>query len=261
MNDLAIRILSAQQGRTHLFSIGQAGFILKSSSGQTLAWDLYLSECGERIEGHVGFKRLLPKLLYPEELILDVVVASHHHFDHFDPDSIPALTADKCTRLIAAHDCRELVEDQQMGKRPVTYVSPGDSVTAGDFTIHFVNCDHGTLAPLAVGAVICVDGKKFYFTGDTCLRLDRTEEILSFGTPDVLIAPINGAYGNLNEHDCALLSRALHPALTIPCHYGMFAAHGGDPGVFQKAMQQECPDNAYLLMRMGEEFVLSEEKK
>ena len=83
MNDLAIRVLSAQMGKTHLFSVGQAGFIMKSAAGQTLAWDLYLSECGERFEGHVGFKRLLPKLLYPEELCFDVVVTSHFHFDHF----------------------------------------------------------------------------------------------------------------------------------------------------------------------------------
>ena len=93
MNDLAIRILSAQPGRTHLFSVGQAGFVLKSSSGQTLAWDLYLSECGERLEGNVGFKRLLPKLLLPEEISFDLVLASHFHFDHFDRDSMPALLA------------------------------------------------------------------------------------------------------------------------------------------------------------------------
>ena len=259
MNDLAIRILSAGQGKTHLFSVGQAGFVIKSKSGQTLAWDLYLSECGERIEGHTGFKRLLPKLLFPGEVTFDTVIASHHHFDHFDPDSIPEMTANSSTGLIAAYDCRELARQLVMEKRHITYVAPGDKVTTGDFTICFVNCDHGTLAPEAVGAVICVDGKKIYFTGDTCLRLDRTEEVLSFGSLDVLIAPINGAYGNLNEKDCAVLSKAIHPALTIPCHYGMFAAHGGNPGIFQQYMHELCPENRYLLMQMGEEYIFPEE--
>ena len=164
MNDLAIRILTAGRGKTHLFSIGQAGFVIKSKSGQLLAWDLYLSECGERIEGHAGFKRLLPKLLFPGEVVFDTVIASHHHFDHFDPDSIPEMTADPGTRLIAAYDCRELADQLHLGKQAITYAAPGDTVTAGDYTIHFINCDHGTLAPEAVGAVINVDGKKFCFT-------------------------------------------------------------------------------------------------
>ena len=43
MNDFAIRVLTAPLGKTHLFSVGQAGFIIKSKSGQLLAIDLYLS--------------------------------------------------------------------------------------------------------------------------------------------------------------------------------------------------------------------------
>ena len=258
MNDLAIRILSAQPGKTHLFSVGQAGFVLKSRSGQTLAWDLYLSECGERLEGHAGFKRLLPKLLYPEELVFDLVVASHFHFDHFDPDSIPALLSNGHTKLLAAADCAGLVKDLHLEQCSISYVRPGDVIQSGDFSIRFVNCDHGTLAPEAVGAVITVDGKKVFFAGDTCLRLDRAEEILSTGEVDIMIAPINGAYGNLNEEDCARLSKAIYPRLTIPCHYGMFASHGGDLGVFRRFMKEECPENAYLLMRMGEQFIIPE---
>ncbi len=259
MNEFAIRILSASQGKTHLFSAGQAGFILKSKSGQTLAWDLYLSECGERLEGNDGFKRLLPKLLYPEEVCFDVVVASHFHFDHFDPDAMLALVSNGHTKLLAATDCADLVRQLRMESCDVSFVKPGDLVRAGDFSIRFVNCDHGTLAPDAVGAVITVDGKRIFFAGDTCLRLDRAGEILSEGKIDVMIAAINGAYGNLNEHDCAILSKEIKPGLTIPCHYGMFASHGGNPGLFRRYMQEECPENRYLLMRMGEETILSEE--
>ena len=254
MTDLAIRILAAPQGKTHLFFIGQAGFVIKSASGQTLAWDLYLSDVGERLEGHDGFKRLLPKVLLPTELQYDVVVASHPHFDHFDPDAMPVMMSNPHSKLYASVDCRKLVEQRSMESRNITYMAPGETYTSGDFTLHFVSCDHGTLAPDAVGAVITVDDKNIFFAGDTCLRLDRAEEYLSFGAIDVLIAPINGAYGNLNEHDCALLSKALEPRLTIPCHYGMFASHGGNPGLFRQYMKEECPDNPYLLMCMGEEY-------
>ena len=254
MTDFAERVLAAQPGRTHLFSVGQAGFIIKSRAGQTMAWDLYLSDAGERLEGHDGFKRLLPKILLPSELQFDTVIASHPHFDHFDPDSIPFLLSNPNTKLYASLDCRKLTDKLVMQNCKTVYMAPGETYYEGDFTFHFVSCDHGTLAPDAVGAIISVDGKNICFAGDTCLRLDRTEDYLSFGAIDILIAPINGAYGNLNEHDCVCLSKALSPSLTIPCHYGMFASHGGNPGLFRKYMQEECPENPYLLMRMGEDY-------
>ena len=254
MTDFAERVLTAQPGRTHLFSVGQAGFILKSRAGQTMAWDLYLSDAGERLEGHDGFKRLLPKILLPSELQFDTVIASHPHFDHFDPDSIPLLLSNPNTKLYASLECRKLTDRLVMQNCKTIYIAPGETYYEGDFTFHFVSCDHGALAPDAVGAIISVDGKNIFFAGDTCLRLDRTEDYLSFGAIDILIAPINGAYGNLNEHDCVCLSKALSPSLTIPCHYGMFASHGGNPGLFRKYMQEECPENQYLLMRMGEDY-------
>ena len=89
MNDFATKILTAPLGKTYIFSVGQAGYILKSKSGQLLAIDLYLSECVERLEGHIGFKRLLPKILNPFDLIFDCVIATHPHWDHYDVDSIP----------------------------------------------------------------------------------------------------------------------------------------------------------------------------
>lgn len=259
MNNFAISVLTAALGKTWLFSAGQAGFIIKSSTGQLLAWDLYLSECGERIEGNDGFKRLLPQILLPQEIEFDYIVASHPHFDHFDMDSMPILMSARKTKLFASVNCR--IEAERLGMRHdrTVYVEPGETCRAGDFLIHFVNCDHGAGAPDAVAAVIEVDGFRLFFVGDSCLRLDRQKEFLSFGEIDVMIAPINGAYGNLNEHDCALMSKALCPKLTVPCHYGMFASHGGNPGLFRQSMAEECPDNRYLLMCMGETYRLQEE--
>ena len=92
--------------------------------------------------------------------------------------------------------------------------------------------------------------------GDTCLRLDRVDEYLSKGPLDVLIGPINGAYGNLNENDFASLSNKLSPALTVPCHYGMFASHGGNPGVFYQTMTEKYPHLPFSLMCTGEGILL-----
>lgn len=256
MNLFAINILSAPVGKTYLFYAGQAGFIIKSKSGQTLALDLYLSDCGERFEGHIGFKRLLPRILSPQEVIFDYIIATHPHFDHYDVDSMPFLMSNPHTRLFASVDCNKFVNDASLDDSRVTYVKPFDTCKAGDFTLHFINCDHGTLAPDAVGVIIEIDGKRIMVAGDTCLRLDRKEEYLSEGPIDIMVAPINGAYGNLNEDDCAELSKALHPKLTIPCHYGLFATHKGLPGLFMEIMAKKNPNLKYLLMTMGESIII-----
>lgn len=252
MNDFAIRVLSAPQGKTHIFSVGQAGYIIKNKSGQLLAIDMYLSECVERLEGHSGFKRLLPKILNPFDIVFDCIIATHPHWDHYDVDAIPQLMSNHKTMLFASVDCEKLVKQSGMTNNNINYVKPGDKAVCGDFEIDFINCDHGTGAPDAVGVIISVDGKRILEVGDTCLRLDRVNEYLSKGDIDILIAPINGAFGNMNEQDCVDLCKALNPALTIPSHYGMFASHGGNPGRFFELMKEQCPEKEFLLMAMGE---------
>lgn len=253
MLDLAKKMLSARTGQTHIFSVGQAGYIIKSSSGQLLAIDLYLSECVERVEGNKGFKRLLPRILEPAAVRFDAVICTHPHLDHFDVDSVPEMMGGG-TKLLCSAGCVRLVKQLRLEyyKSDIIYVSPGSYETVGDFDIMFVNCDHGTGAPDAVGVVVEVDGKTIYETGDTCLRTDSLDEVEK--PLDVLIAPINGAYGNLDEEECAVLAELLAPGVTIPCHYGMFAAHHGDVGRFYDIMtERELP---FLLMGQGEQYTL-----
>ena len=254
--DFITKILTARVGQTHLFSVGQAGYIVKSASGQLLGIDMYLSNCVERVEGHMGFKRLLPQILAPRDIEFDCIVATHPHYDHFDIDAIPELMANNKTKLFASVKCEKEMQNLQMTDERTKYVKPGELYEEGDFVLEFISCDHGEGAPDAVGVVITVDGRKICEVGDTCLRLDWIDMYKEKGVFDVLIAPINGAYGNLNETECAKLSNALNPRVTIPCHYGMFASHGGNIKVFYDVMSKEYPDNKIMLLTQGEELVL-----
>lgn len=236
-----------------LFSTGQAGFIIKSKNGQLLAIDLYLSNCVERLEGHKGFKRLLPQILDASDLSFDVVIATHPHLDHYDIDAVPEMVS-KGAKLFCSVDCERLNKQLLMDyyDDQITYVKPGDHYISGDFDITFVNCDHGQGAPDAVGVVVKVDGKTIYEVGDSCLRLDRISEISQ--PLDVLISPINGMYGNMNSEDTCKLSEALKPMITIPCHYGMFASHGGDLKQFYDVMNEK--NLSALIMQQGELYRL-----
>lgn len=251
MLDFATKVLTTPG--PCIFATGQAGFIIKSKRGQLLAIDLYLSNCVERLEGHRGFKRLLPQILSASDLSFDVVIATHPHLDHYDIDAVPEMMS-KGSQLFCSVDCEKLNKQLLMNyyNEQITYVKPGDHHVFGDFDITFVNCDHGIGAPDAVGVVVKVDGKIVYEVGDSCLRLDRVSEIPQ--PLDVLISPINGMYGNMGSIETAEFAENLKPRVTIPCHYGMFASHGGDLKQFYDIMNEK--NLCAQIMRQGEAYRL-----
>ena len=67
---------------------------------------------------------------------------------------------------------------------------------------------------------------------------------------------LGGAAIYMNEQDCAAFADALNSKLTIPCHYGMFASHGGNVGKFYDIMTQQYPDNAFCIMAQGERLTI-----
>ena len=158
------------------------------------------------------------------------------------------------TIAMCSIECEKFINDLHLRdcSDRIYYIKPFDSFDFGDIKIDFVNCDHGAGAPDAVGVVIHVDGKTIYETGDTCLRLDRINEIPK--DLDILIAPINGSFGNLDESECVQLAKALQPKMTIPCHYGMFASHHGDVGKFyEKMIENDLP---FYIFQYGEGIVI-----
>ena len=187
---------------------------------------------------------------------LDYVLASHWHLDHFDIDAMPLLMSNRNTMLVCCEDCRDHVSNLNLDETRVQYIKEGDTVQCGDITVHAVFCDHGEGAPLAVGFVFELDGYKIYLAGDTALRIDKASEIAEYGPFDVMFAPINGAFGNLNEFENVELCSFHRPKLSIPCHYWTFSEQHGDPGVWMDEMNKNIPDQKYLIMAPGEQLYL-----
>lgn len=252
METFALKVKNAPLGKTHLFWVGQAGFIIKSATGKLLGIDLYLSECVEPVEGHDGYHRLMPQILDYDELVFDVLISTHFHRDHFDIDAMPRLMNNGHTQLYCAYDCVEDVENLNIDKNRVHFVSVGDTAKVPDFELNFIDSDHGDGAPKEVAPLVSVNGKNILEVGDTSLHLEWKNEYLKKGAIDVLIAPINGAYGNLNEHENVQLTSVLHPKLSVPCHFGMFPSHGGNPGLWRDLLKEQDPQQAYKIFTMGE---------
>ena len=131
-------------------------------------------------------------------------------------------------------------------------VGIGDTINIYGFELNFIDSDHGEGAPKEIAPIISVDGKNILEVGDTSLHLEWKNEYLKKGVLDVLIAPINGAYGNLNESENVELAHSLSPKLLVPCHFGMFASHGGNPGLWKDLLVANCPTQSYKIFTMGE---------
>jgi L-ascorbate 6-phosphate lactonase len=249
MMPLAQRVLSCRvpEGGLCVFFAGQAGFILKDADGRLTAIDLYLSDCCER---YFGFRRLMPKILMPDDLTFDTVIATHAHYDHFDPDAMPFLLADARTCFVGALDTRAECERLGLMRGRADFLKPGDEVTSGDMTVRAMPCDHGALAKDAIALLIRVAGRRIYLAGDTCWRPDHFSDPAIAGV-DLFIAPINGAFGNLNELEAARAAALVKPSVAVPCHYWNFAEHGGDPHRYMEAMKAEAPGVSAELMPMG----------
>ena len=250
MYNLSAKIEAAQLGQTHLFYLGQAGFIIKSANGKLLGIDLYLSDCVSRFD---GFKRLTP-IISLDGLVFDCIIATHAHYDHFDIDSMPNLLANGKTRLIASMKCEKEVSQLGINPNIVNYVKPGDKMKLDEIQLEFVYCDHGKFAPDAFGIVVGINNRLIYIAGDTGLRLDKVDDIKNGRSFYAMIAPINGTFGNLNECESAILCEKFNPELFIPCHYGTFAEQYGNVAEFVKIMNSK--QLKYYLMRLGEGIVI-----
>jgi len=234
--------------KTILTYAGQAGFIIESAEGYRIGIDLYLSNCCER---YFGFKRLLPYLYNPLELNLDLLVATHAHYDHFDPDAVPLIMSDKKVSLVAATDVKTEAKRLNLNEERITYLKEGEIFQSDSVSIKAMPCDHGNETPDAIGLLITIDEKKIYIAGDTCYREEyfTSKELENV---DVMIMPINGAFGNLNEIEGAKAAGIVNPKLAIPCHYWNFAEHGGNPNVFAEEMRNKYVETKFILMRCGE---------
>lgn len=255
---LAERIATTDiaKGKIGLFYLGQSGFVIKTSTGEIIVIDAYLSDAAERL---FGFKRMLPAPIRPEELQADLYVSTHEHIDHLDLDSIMIIAACEKTYFIGAPDCETYYQEMGLDGR-YQLLAEGKEWSRGEISIRAIYADHGTLAPEAVGFLLEVNGLRIYHTGDTGYRPD--EILASLATDvDVLLLPINGQYGNMNAHEACQLANHIKPRYLIPMHFWMFVEHVasggvGDPAAFIVEAAALPEDVQWHVMAPGELFCI-----
>jgi len=254
--DQTIRATQVAPGSLAIFWLAQAGFVFKTSIGKVIYVDPYLTDYVQRVlpEYGQGFKRLMPSLLSPEEVEADYLISTHSHADHFDGDAMPRIAQNPHVHFIGAPDCRELYQKAGIPEDRFTTLHLGETLDLGGCQLTGVYADHGDLAPEALGLWMDFSGITVWQVGDSAYRPDKWQDLFEKKV-DVLLPPINGAYGNINEVDAARLAADSHARVTIPCHFWMFPLHYGNPAGFLEACKQYAPETTPLLMTQGECFI------
>lgn len=228
-----------------IYWLGGAGFIFKFDHGQIVCVDPYLSDAAERL---FGFKRLSLAPLKAGGLACDLLFFTHDHVDHLDIDSLDDIVKAKpgC-RVLASASCVDFLKSKKVAYE---VVSPGKLSQLGQITIKTVAADHGDLCPSAVGFVISFTGRNIYFTGDTAFNSNLMAEAID-DKPEIIIPCINGAYGNMNETEAAMLASKCEARIAIPSHFWLFAEHGGCPATFRDSLKVHAPSTVLLLLTPG----------
>ena len=215
--------------------------------------DLYLSNSCMDSEGNM--KRLVPIPVEPKDLNMDFLIASHEHGDHLDLGCLGDwFSINKSLKLIGPSTvlarAKVIPEEQKLR------LDRGDSlVLSVRITVAAVFCDHGELSPDCIGVLLTLGDKTIYFTSDTCYRPDL-QELTGVKNPDVMLVPINPAYGNPGADGAAKLAKMFSPKMVIPCHYWLTKEHGGDPAEFESELLKVASEIKSTTLAIGEEIML-----
>ena len=92
-----IRDTEVPKGGVHIWWLRQAGFVIKSPGGFTVAVDAYLTNS---VMTSYNVPRGFPAPLTPEESEFDAVMATHPHDDHIDPEAVIPFSKHPKTKFI-----------------------------------------------------------------------------------------------------------------------------------------------------------------
>lgn len=255
-----------EAGSIALWWLYQAGFIIKSSGGTTIAVDPYLSDAVMRSYNQP--RAVAPPIL-PSQLPVDAVLATHPHEDHLDPDSIEAFAAHPALRFVGPESVAQVLSRCGIAADRTQVVHAGltsQGAQIGDIMVQAVFARHMYAAeptPDAVGFLLDVGGVTIYHAGDT--EYDSRICADTRGV-DISLVCINGTTGNMNAYEAALLVFQQQAAIGIPMHYGLWRDEDYGPGAtldpseFADTLGRLVPSTVACIPRPGQLLMLRPRK-
>jgi L-ascorbate metabolism protein UlaG (beta-lactamase superfamily) len=216
---------STKIGNVTINWLGHSGFMIEGE-GKTIYIDPYV----------------LPENIDFEDMA-DIILITHEHYDHCNPDAIRKLRKEDTTTLIPENCSLKFRGDARN-------VMEGDVLTGGlaikDMDIEVVPA-YNINKPnhpkgIGVGYIIKVEGIRIYHAGDTDL-IPEMKEIAA----DVALLPIGGTY-TMDESEAAEAAAAIAPKVVIPMHYNYLETTRADAEKFKKLVNDKNPDIEVVIL-------------
>lgn len=195
--------------------LGQAGLLFIKNDFKIMI-DPYFSDSVKKINPK-NFRRTKPDESF-FGIKPDVMIFTHNHLDHYDPETVKTFISADTHVLVLAPDSvwnevRKIGGDNNYVRfnRHTTWTECGIKFTA-------VKAEHSDVTP--IGVIIDDGEKKYYVTGDTLYN----DEIFNDIPSDIyaLFLPVNGAGNNMNMTDAKRFCERINPEVAVPVHCGMF---------------------------------------
>lgn len=196
--------------------LGQAGLMFETGE-KIVIIDPYLSNSVVKIEPWND--RRVPV----DERFLnvkpDIIVLTHNHLDHTDPETLCHYLGKETSVLVLASGNAWQNVRKTFGGNKNNYVlfNRGTSWTEGDIRFMAIKAEHSD--EHAVGVLLQAEGKTYYVTGDTLYNeqifADLPQKI------DAVFLPVNGRGNNMNMVDGARFAQQLG-CTAVPMHCGLF---------------------------------------
>lgn len=199
-----------------------------------------------------------PKVLYIDpfgqvlkgnEEKADLIISTHEHFDHFDPQAINQLTKDDTEVVL-----KKGLKKSTLKAKSIREIDIGSSVEAKGVKIRAVHAynEHRFRAPgqpfhpkgFGMGVIVEIEKIKFYYAGDT----DFISEMKPLKDEKITVAflPIGGTY-TMDVPEAFEAAVAISPKIVIPTHYNFLSGTDADPSDFKKRVEGKAQIEVRIL--------------
>ena len=198
----------------------QAGLLFENGNASIMV-DPYFSDSVGAIDPE-KHRRVEVDESYLEKLP-DVILITHEHLDHLDPETIEAILsrAKKPITFIAPYNAY-LKLKKYGGAHNYVMLNPHSVWSERGITFYAVHAEHSDRT--AVGFILDDGEKTYYVSGDTLYNYDVIDEVLELVEDgvDYAFLPINGKGCNMNAKDAADFAYEIDAKCAVPIHYGLF---------------------------------------
>jgi L-ascorbate metabolism protein UlaG (beta-lactamase superfamily) len=259
--------LTVPHGQLALWSLGQAGFVIKG--GTTIVYiDPYLSDPRDAAGKS---RRRFPVPLDPHAAShAQVVLTTHEHSDHTDIATLgPLMAASASAILVTSPQGREIAlqadiadERIRLGRLGERVEIAGLAYTATPAAHYSYEVDQHRHARW-MGFLIECNGVTLYHSGDTVV-IPQIFEALAGQTIDIAMLPINGRdffreqrqiVGNLWPGEAIDLAVQLKTRVLLGIHNDLFAGNRVNPGMLFDELDRRAPWQRCHLLQPGELYL------